>query len=62
MGLANLGCLVGGDLDIVDISNPAVPKRAGSFPNASNVVVAGENVYAASDDGFSILRTVRTGK
>jgi hypothetical protein len=53
--------LAGGDLDIVDISNPAAPQRAGSYPGATDLVAVDDRLYIVNDDGFSILRVVNTG-
>ena len=48
--------LAGGDLDILDISNPAAPKRVGSHGDVGFVTIAEDNLYVVGDEGFSILR------
>jgi hypothetical protein len=58
----NLVYLAGGDLDIVDVSNPAAPKRAAQYIDASIVAVSGDTVYIVGSEGFSILRLVKNAK
>lgn len=47
--------IAGGDLEIVDVSNPSAPRRAGSYPDVNVVVVRGNEVFALGDIGLSIL-------
>lgn len=51
--------LAGGELDILDISQPAAPKPAGAHRDVAFVTIAGDRVYTLGDEGFSILRLVR---
>jgi hypothetical protein len=57
----DLAYIAGGDLDILDISNPAAPKRVGSHSDVGFVSIAGDNVFVLGDEGFSIFRVARNG-
>ena len=61
----NYAYLASGNLDVLDVSNPAAPKLVGVFPDdecmtAWRVRVAGNYVYVMGEgkQGFSILRAV----
>jgi hypothetical protein len=59
--------LLGGDLDVVDVSEPARPKPVGLFSGSGDpgqvvgwhVAAAGNYVFVVGEAGLSILRVVR---
>lgn len=58
----DLTFLAGGDLDILDTSNPAVPKQVGSHSDVGFVWISGEHVFVVGDAGFSVMKVVRQDK
>lgn len=58
----NLTFLAGGDLDILDTSNPAEPKQVGSHSDVGFVMVAADQVYVIGDEGFSVMKVVHRDK
>ena len=60
--LDDYALIAGGELDIVDVSNPAAPKQAGSHRRVEHVAVFGRDVYILGGTGFEILRVRRDAK
>ncbi len=48
--------LAGGEMDILDMTDPATPKKVGSHSGVEMVIVVGELIYTIGEEGFSILK------
>jgi tRNA A-37 threonylcarbamoyl transferase component Bud32 len=60
--LGEFALIAGGELDVVDVSDPLAPKQDGVYSGADQVMVEVNHVYVLGGDGFSILRAVRSAK
>jgi hypothetical protein len=58
----NRAYIAGGELDILDVTNPAAPRSVGRHKDAGTVIIKGDTAYILGDEGFSIFRIVNKVK